>query len=58
MTEQSNCGNSYNRPDHRYNDVCEDIDIEDDPFYLKYYRSFHNHELDANLVINEALVYE
>lgn len=28
------------------NDLLEDIDIPGDPYYLKYYRSFHNHELE------------
>lgn len=33
-----------------YPGLVEDIDIEGDPYYLKYYRSFHNHDLDTNLV--------
>lgn len=33
------------------NDLLEDIDIAGDPYYLKYYRSFHNHELDPHLTL-------
>lgn len=36
------------------NDLIEDIDINGDPYYLKYYRSFHNHELDPNTILNES----
>lgn len=36
------------------NDLIEDIDISGDPYYLKYYRSFHNHELDPNTILNES----
>ena len=36
------------------NDLIEDIDIHGDPYYLKYYRSFHNHELDPNTILNES----
>ena len=32
--------------------MLEDIDIDGDPYYLKYYRSFHNHELDTNVIQN------
>jgi hypothetical protein len=34
----------------KFSDLIEDIDIDGDPFYLKYYRSFHNHELDTNII--------
>ena len=34
----------------KFNDLVDDIDIEEDPYYLKYYRSFHNHDLDTHLV--------
>jgi len=34
----------------KFSDLIEDIDIEGDPFYLKYYRSFHNHDLDTNII--------
>lgn len=37
-----------------HSDTMEDVDIEGDPFYLKYYRSFHNHELDPNTILNES----
>jgi hypothetical protein len=37
-----------------HNDLIEDIDIAGDPYYLKYYRSFHNHELDPNTILNES----
>ena len=30
--------------------MIEDINLKDDPYYLKYYRGFHNHELDIELV--------
>ncbi len=34
----------------QHNDLIEDIDIVGDPFYLRYYRSFHNHELDLHQI--------
>jgi len=42
----------------KFSDLIEDIDIEGDPFYLKYYRSFHNHELDTNIIEHQGLVLE
>ena len=42
----------------KYSDLIEDIDLEDNPFYLKYYRSFHNHDLDTHLIENDELVSE
>jgi hypothetical protein len=42
----------------KFSDLIEDIDIEGDPFYLKYYRSFHNHELDTNIIEHQSLVLE
>ena len=60
-----------NNPDHLFNsadksekqkskfsELIDDIDIEGDPYYLKYYRSFHNHELDTNLVENQGRIVE
>jgi hypothetical protein len=38
--------------------LIEDIDIAGDPYYLKYYRSFHNHELDPNIILNESVLIE
>jgi hypothetical protein len=35
-----------------YNELLEDIDIDGDPYYLKYYRGFHNHDLDTNVIEN------
>lgn len=32
--------------------------IDGDPYYLQKYRSVHNHEVDTNLIINEALILE
>ena len=40
------------------NDLIEDIDISGDPYYLKYYRSFHNHELDPNTILNEGALLD
>jgi hypothetical protein len=40
------------------NDLIEDIDITGDPYYLKYYRSFHNHELDPNTILNEGALLD
>ena len=31
-------------------DLIEDLDIPNDPYYLKYYRPFHNHPLDTELI--------
>jgi len=42
----------------KFSDLIEDIDMEDDPYYLKYYRSFHNHELDTNIIEHQNLVLE
>lgn len=42
------------KPPVPHNDLIEDIDINGDPYYLKYYRSFHNHELDPNTILNES----
>ena len=39
-------------------DQLEDIDVPGDEFYLKYYRSFHNHELDSNMILNEAQILD
>ena len=36
----------------------EMIDIPGDPYFLAKYRSFHNHDLDANYVENAHLVME
>ena len=67
MKEESLDGQIFDNednPDHLFNsdksekqkskfsELIDDIDIEGDPYYLKYYRSFHNHELDTNLVEN------
>lgn len=49
---------STTRQDQKFSDLIEDIDIPGDPFYLKYYRSFHNHELDSNVILNEQSLYE
>ena len=40
----------------QYNELLDDINIEGDPYYLKYYRSFHNHELDTNIIENLGVV--
>lgn len=42
----------------KFSDLIEDIDLEGNPFYLKYYRSFHNHDLDTHLMENEDMVSE
>lgn len=38
--------------------MLEDMIIDGDPYYLQKYRSVHNHEVDTNLIINEALILE
>ena len=40
----------------KFSDLIDDIDIDGDPYYLKYYRSFHNHELDTNLIENQEVI--
>ena len=30
--------------------MLEEIDIPNDPYFLWKYRSFHNHEMDCNLI--------
>ena len=40
----------------QYNELLDDINIEGDPYYLKYYRSFHNHDLDTNIIENLGVV--
>lgn len=42
----------------QYNELLDDINIEGDPYYLKYYRSFHNHELDTNIIENLGVVQD
>ena len=36
--------------------LVDDVDIPDDPFFLKWYRSFHNHPIDTNLMMHENLI--
>ena len=36
----------------KFSELIDDIDIKSDPYFLKYYRSYHNHELDTNLIEN------
>ena len=38
--------------------IMQDVDIPDDPYYLRKYRSFHNHEIDLNLMAHINLVSE
>lgn len=42
----------------KFSKLLEDIDIDDDPFYLQKYRSFHNHALDTNLMEHNELIME
>ena len=42
----------------KFSELIDDIDIKGDEYYLKYYRSFHNHELDTNLVENEGKIVD
>ena len=42
----------------QYNELLDDINIEGDPYYLKYYRSFHNHDLDTNIIENLGVVQD
>ena len=49
-TQQDMNGTKKER--HQYNELLDDIDVEGDPYYLKYYRNFHNHELDTNVIEN------
>ena len=45
-------------PKSKFSELIDDIDIPGDPYYLKYYRSFHNHELDTNLIENQGIIVE
>ncbi len=36
----------------------DDVDIPDDPYYLRKFRAFHNHEIDLNLMANINMVSE
>lgn len=38
--------------------IMEDVNIPEDPYYLVRYRSFHNHEVDLNLMAHINLVSE
>jgi hypothetical protein len=38
--------------------IMNDVNIPDDPYYMVRYRSFHNHELDLNLLAHIGLVNE
>lgn len=31
--------------------MIDEIDVPGDPYFLKSYRAFHNHELDTNLMV-------
>lgn len=44
----------YSRHTHR--DMLDDIDLPGDPYFLKCYRSFHNHELDTGMIVMSDLV--
>lgn len=34
----------------------DDIIMEGDPYFLSKYRSFHNHELDTNMIENQCFI--
>lgn len=38
--------------------IMDDVDIPEDPYYLRKFRAFHNHEIDLNLMANINLVSE
>ena len=42
----------------KFSDHIDDIDIKGDEYYLKYYRSFHNHDLGTNLIENQSFIME
>lgn len=42
----------------KYCDLIDDIVMDGDPYFLSKYRSFHNHELDTNMIENQSLVTE
>eukprot|EP00347_Sterkiella_histriomuscorum_P002817 403366692 len=46
------------KPFNKFSQLLEDIDILDDPFFLHRYRSFHNHELDTNMIENWGTILE
>lgn len=42
----------------KFSKLLEDIDLPGDPFYLQKYRSFHNHQLDTNMMEHNELIME
>src|SRR3569833_1523622 len=46
------------RPGSKFSNLISDIDIPGDPYFLSKYRSFHNHELDSNMIEYNSLVLE
>lgn len=56
MGISNNHGVKFIHPLNKFSKILEDIVIDNDPFFLVKYRSFHNHEIDTNLIANEGLV--
>jgi hypothetical protein len=49
----------HRRENHeKFSKLLDDIDIPGDIFYLAKYRSFHNHEVDANVIEYSNLVMD
>ena len=46
------------KPFNKFSQLLEDIDLPGDPFYLQKYRSFHNHDLDTNMIEHHNLVLD
>ncbi|CDW85737.1 UNKNOWN [Stylonychia lemnae] len=46
------------KPFNKFSQLLEDIDIPGDPFFLQKYRSFHNHELDTNMIEHQDLILD
>eukprot|EP00347_Sterkiella_histriomuscorum_P005147 403357715 len=48
----------FRNPDKKFSELIHEIDVPGDPYFLWKFRSFHNHELDTNLIQVSSLIPE
>ena len=48
----------YRDPSKKFSELIQEIDVPGDPYFLWKFRSFHNHELDSNLILVASSIPE